>query len=574
MPPPARTPITPSTAHAPGARKGPAIWPVLLLVFTCSVLLCTLWRPWLRPLGGDWAYRELEAMRLRQGQVCYRDFFMHKAPLASYLAAGGQAAAVALGAEPLLGTRLVSILLTGIVVALAAWAWANAEGSRAAGALAGLAFASMTYVGLSTASGIEPKMGMLAVGLAAILAAQAGRWVLAGAFTGAAALFWQPGVLFLLALAPEPLLLAWRDRGRPPQAHGLGTSLRAGVWPWAQMALGFAIPLGLAAAYFASQGALRDAWQQAAGFNLPYTHSYLLSFGGAVRRFGAIWVAGHGRNLDLLVLAGSGLCAYLVKRGPNWPAGRPLLTYGLLALIASLINMQDASDTVPLLPVVAPLAGVAIFRALRWLWRRWRADEWLGPLTWRGALALASGGLVAFGMLDALTEQLPYTLEQQRADVHALVYEHDPSGRVYAPGLPEAVVLTGAPALSRYAYLYNGVAAWIQATQPGGLRAMIAGVEAKHPGVVLVAKHPAYDPDYAPLYRWLDAGYKLEAVRIYDYYYLPVPAGFGGALLRGLFPGDDSPFTAGVTVGSRMWVWRLRTKPIAAQGRVGHAEGR
>ncbi len=507
-----------------------------LVVFLAGLAILVARRPWQRPLDVDWAYRELEGQAIRRGEVPYRDFFLHKGPLGGYVAALGQAGAVRAGGDFLLGSRALDMLMAAGAAAFLAWAWANAIRSRAAGAFGGLVLLAFHYYGAAATSGVEPKIAMACGAFAALVAFQGGRPLLAGALAAVATLFWQMGALVLLVLLVE---LAWQRR--PAR-------------DWARLGIGFGLPMGAMAAYLGSQGALRTAWQDAVLFNLPYAELYARGPFGAVGFALSIWRRTYACDLDLVALGLVGLAAFPWRA--RWADGRPVLLLGGLSLVLLLVNMQDSSDTLFLLPYIAAFAGLGLWRLARRLWSLSVAKgERIGFLTWPRACGLVALLLVAHAVAKGLTEYWPTTLADQRRAM-ARAETHMGPGPVYAVAAPEALVLTGRRSVSKYWYLYNGVAQWIEAHEAGGLLREMARVETERPAVVLIDRTAFWDEAYAPFCRWLFAHYRLQARYYQRYYYHPSGRGVIVSLLRPVAERRGRPWLPPVRREAQVQLWK------------------
>ena len=285
---------------------------VALFVF---VSLLTRWLGFaVEILDVDESAHIVGAWEIGRGRLLYRDFVNNKPPLlyVFYLAAQW------LGGPSLPGVRLVTALL---VLPLTAWGLVAFERDRVRGVLAGLVFLlfSAAFIGHDMlAAHAEVFMVVPATWALALVATESrarSLWRLGGAgiLMGIAFLFKYQVATWGVALAAAAAVACHRDRGLKAVPGALGA-----------LAVGFALPLALTYAWFASRGAARDLVYWTLSNNLAYSAnpitaaeaveravSYALPFGLAtVPLWWAAWrsFTSEGRSYRTWLLAGLLVC--------------------------------------------------------------------------------------------------------------------------------------------------------------------------------------------------------------------------------------------------------------------------
>ena len=229
--------------------------PILAIALLAAVRFCHLDVLWVEE-----AYPIAAARAMLAGKALYRDIWFDKPPLSALLY-------VLIDAR----TGFVLRLAGALFVAFAAWAawraasqiWRRAPGEAPPASLDVCAWAALltaffvTFDFPATAIALTPDLLTLPFHLLAVGAAAAGQPFLAGLFCGVA-LGFNGKALFILAVC---LLWRWRDAPR--------------------VLAGFCLPVGLIAAWLASQSALaaywREVWVWGAAYSrdTPLAHPFL-----------------------------------------------------------------------------------------------------------------------------------------------------------------------------------------------------------------------------------------------------------------------------------------------------------
>lgn len=329
---------------------------LLLAGGVCLHLGLATWYAVNRPIDGDEGYYGLAARLVAEGRTPYADFFYPQAPLLPYLYAP---AAAAVGAPQLPGLRLLSVVLSGLGVVLAAGWLRRAHADRPGVALAALALFALspevilwhTTVKTFAWTSLVSLAGLVAMDRALAAPARRAIWyALGGGLFGLAVgarLLFAP-----VALVPAVWLLRRRS-GRDP---------RGAVWWLAGLAVGLA-PVWLALAHDPAV-----FWFDNLGYH-RLRFSELADRPAVVRRLAGLAVLGRtlATNpglLALVLLAGWGAVA---RRRRGQAPGSPLAAVSLLAagvhtlagLVPEPVYMQYFTGTLPALLVPAAADGLA-----------------------------------------------------------------------------------------------------------------------------------------------------------------------------------------------------------------------
>lgn len=441
------------------------------------------------PIVTDVRYYVYFAARMADGAVPHRDFFDNKTQLATVAGAALHAAATHLGLDPLRTMRTGYLALTGLAALLLfAIHRSLRDGACIAGLLGMLCYLGFSLLGFLPAIGPLPKLLMGVCASAAALLAYRGWWTLAG-FVGAVAfLDWQIGVL--AGLAVFATALCERER-RIRRAF--------------QVALGGLCGLAVACAYFASRGALDDAYRQVVLASLSRGETALArkTFAERVLQIlGTIDVACPGQAwLAVLGLVGIALYPVLLFRHRGRPTERLVIALGIFnaGIVAfSLTDYQAYGDLFALLASLAFFAGIALneaFFALRGAALRVLAS---GPERARriDGYATAAALLVALVVLRIGRPRLDIVLPDKIAHGATSLAEQQSVARKLAAataGLrvafvncPEQLFLTGRANILPFGFWNRATVSYYRtvARSPGGLSHMIA---AAHPDAIACA---------------------------------------------------------------------------------------
>lgn len=398
------------------------------------------------------------------------------------------------GLDPILSARvLFTVLSAGCCVVLSVLA-REVFGSRAAGLLAPAVFLTFErFIQLAT-DGPREKTTMVLFLLAALLLVVRRRWVLAGVCTALSTLAWQPSFAVAVTAAAVGILT-------------LGGGRRRAV---SRFIVGGMIPSGIAVAYFALTGSLHAAVNGFVLVNLLYTHQpSVLSAPANTLRF--LW---QGYHLSLVVFA-AGLVALVLltmaQLRPLLSAGQDatprraravaITTIGVAALTASawtMVAFNGSPDLFELLPFGALGAAGAVLALGRWLTPRLTVAT-------VGALTAAAVALAAVESVNTTS----YRLDQQRADVTAVLAAAPSGATLLSINAPEVLAISGRTNLSHYQVFDGAINAYLKHRWPGGLMGYSHYVGHLHPTLIAVASgYTTAWPQHLLLrhYRWVGHG--------------------------------------------------------------------
>lgn len=401
-------------------------------------------------LGRDAGIYAYAGQQVADGQAPYVGILNRVGPLAHLLPGVGVIGARVVGADDIIGIRVVFVLLATACVGLVYLLGRDLFRSR----LAGLAAASALlcfqgFINLATSSPRE-KTAMVLFLVAMLLAVVHRRWATAGFCIALATLTWQP--VFLIALAGTvTTVLVGLPSGR----------MRALL----RVAVGGLVPAAVTLGAYAVIGEVRLFLDDFLLINARYTDQQ-----GILKRPRLAWsflVEGYGASLVVigvgLVVLLSLTAAALVRRQGLREARTAALVGAGVASVVALLWTGRAYNSWPDVFFLLPLAAVGIGGL---------ASELRHRLPVRGAVGITvAWTLVATAM--AVTYSVTnrdHSLANQRASVEA-VLEVVPRARMLSVAAPEPLVLAGKRNPSRLQLFGNGLIDYVEDTWPGGIYA-------------------------------------------------------------------------------------------------------
>ncbi len=470
-----------SATNGPKAYGHPgAPWLVWLggLVFLLS------FRPFSRPVLLDPATWDYMSVALADGVVPYRDIFLHKTPAAIFVGAAGAAVASLLGGSALAGAHLTFIGLGAAGPALLYTLCRTHLGPALALAAAGFMLSFDPWV-VGSVEGVSPKVLTTVLGLACLLAAERERWAIAGLFGGAATLAWQPGVAFLLGAA-------WQLTRGPF------------VRRWIRLCMGAAVVPALLLAWLAAVGGLDDFWWQAVIFNVHYIRLHARTPWETVIHLWDRLVAWAPLEMILGMVALPGLLA----SGARLPSG--LAVFGLIYGAMLFISFQAWPDTILL---VAPLAAL-LATGLGALCCRQFGER-------RARLIVMGVALILAPVATNDRLRPPLDFQAQSAFMQGLAAELDADDDVLVISLPEFLIHTARHSIWKWPYLWFGVDRFAAEHTPGGFDAMLEGLNARPPALILIARR-WQGPLRDRFEQWAATRYTRSEYRIYAHTFRPI----------------------------------------------------
>lgn len=545
---------SPITSHLTGFR---------LALVAAGLMAAVLWLRWpgigFQVWNVDEAIHAAVARTLLDGGVLYRDAIDQRTPLSYYAVAG----LFALCGEN--NIAALHVFAAGLIAATALLVWLIGRTLRApvAGGLAALLYpllgSGMLAAGDANALNTEWFVAFFTSAAALVFLRgdtrpSPARVAATGALLGLAFLSKQPALLELGAPALVVVFLAVRAA-----REGASEEALLGVAPRREirgltgrlfaLGAGWALPVGLVAAAFASAGAGRDA--------VFYTWTYNLTYYGpevsAPERVAAGFalfrlLAGFAPLALLAALATAGWSAWRVAQRQPTPAESAtnpallyLLAWALLALAAAASGGRDYQHYfIQTLPPVALLAGLGLAALATWA-----RDARHGFLT---------RGLAALALLAALAAPLWHSAQARHrtqpvdpsARVSAYIKTHtNPTDKIFVWGYhPDIYLFADRRPASRFVYasFITGLVPWTNtaperdtryAIVPGTLETLVQELTA-HPPAFIVdcsaganrswAKYPL--EKFPALRDFVRTRYQLEAGEQF------LPQGFGLYRLR------------------------------------------
>ncbi|AOS44956.1 hypothetical protein Verru16b_02025 [Lacunisphaera limnophila] len=544
-------------------------------VAALTLLALTLWLRW--PSLGfslwnvDEAIHAAAARTLLDGGVLYRDAVDQRTPLSYYAVAAVFAVA---GENNLWAVRLFIAALvaaTGGMLFLAARAIRDPTAGVAAGLLYVLLATSVLFQGDANAANTEWFVAFFSSAAAAVFLTggalpSLGRLLATGLLAGCAFLSKQPALLDLSAPLAAVLYLGWRQ----------ARSARAVLADLAAIATGWGLPIGLALAYFAAHGALRDAVFYTWSYNLAYYGPEITTATRVASAVVPLQLVGTQPLLLVLWLAGSLVIVHrLLQRqpAPAESASNPALVYLAVWTLAGLGGAASGGRsfdhyTIQFLApfclgaglVLAHLAAVA------------RAAARTRSLRVVAALILA--GVAGHALVAAWSARERTLPEDPSIRVSAYIREQSaPADRIFVWGYhPDIYLHADRRPASRFLYasFLSGLVPWTNiapgrntayAVVPGTMDTLLAELTARPPRYIVDCsagpnrhwqKYPL--DDFPALQGFIRARYRLEKPEQF------IPQGFRLYVL--LAPGEAAATPAAPPLAAEL----AATLPLGTLG--------
>ncbi|NUR09604.1 MAG: hypothetical protein HOQ22_02005 [Nocardioidaceae bacterium] len=461
----ATTPIP----SAPARSRGLGAWLRTLdpmLPLTCAVALGVyLLHGFGGALSRDIALYSYAGQQVADGVPPYVAVLNRAGPLAHLVPGIGAFAAQLVGADELLGMRVLSLVIAVACIGVAYLLGRDVLRSRVAGLASAAALLCFQGVATYATYGPREKTPLLLFLLVALLASAHRRWVTAGVMIALATLTWQPS--FFAAIVCTLVVIAV-DR----ESGGVRSALKVVV--------GGLLPPTLFLVAYAATGHLRVLLDDFVLINWRYTEqvSYLddLSTLYAVLDDGFGWT----KWVFVVGMAAVPFAAYRALRSP--------------------LTRRDLSSAV--------LAGATAALMIGWWWSTKAFNGWadvffllpeacLGFACLVAAVArrfsprtaVAAG--VAWGLAStALTvwyvvDTRDHRLDQQRAEtagVLGALPAHD--RQILSVSAPQPLVLAHQRNPNRVQLFSNGVIAYLDDTWPGGHEGFADTIDQDRPAVV------------------------------------------------------------------------------------------
>ncbi len=406
------------------------------------------------------------SLEIAEGMIPHRDIFVHKTPGAALLGATGAWLAPRLAdASPLTGTVAIYLLLGALGPALLYAICRPRMGIIGALAAAAL-MVSFDQWPVAVFEVVRPKVAMVTLGLASILAAERKRSLTSGLFATASVLCWQPGLCFAAGsawalLSPIPRVGARTEDDRS-RLYALASFLAGAT------ALAFAF-----LAWLAFAGALADFFSQTVLFNLQYVRLKAITPATTVARLARILSWWDPFEAILAIVAMAALVGSVRGRRHLPPS---LIVMGGVYTAMVFASLQGWPDTLPFVPLLAAIITAGFIGLGQWV-------HLPGLLT--AALLLSA---VWAGALPANVRMHPRVdLEAQGRFYRKLAEGIDPGSPVIAISLPEFLIHNGRRSAWKWPYMWNQVDRFAAAAY-GGFDALFQELEHIDPAMIVVGR--------------------------------------------------------------------------------------
>ncbi|MCW2793755.1 MAG: hypothetical protein JWO76_2853 [Nocardioides sp.] len=406
--------------------------------------------------------------KVADGVPPYVGILNRAGPLAHLIPGIGAFAARAVGIDELFGMRLLFTLISVAAVGVTYRLGRDVFRSQLAGL--GAAAALLCSHGFVTYATYGPreKTAMVLFLLCALLATTHQRWVVAGAFIALGTLTWQPVFLAAIAGAVVALLLGVRT-GR---LRALG-----------ELVVGGLVPTAITVGWYAAIGHLQVFLDDFLLINARYTEQISpLDYPGwiweiLVRGYGwSLWVFIVGA-LAVLVLA---VHAAITRTWRREPADAALVGAGATIVVGFLWSLR-AFNGWPDAFVMLPAAALGIGGLVAAFGRRFP-----GRTTVVLALAWVLAATTATVVFSAGTRN--HQLDEQRADVAAVLSLLPADPTVLSVEAPEPLVLGHLTNLSRFQLFGNGLEEYLEDTWPGGSAGYGRWVAERRPTLIALGR--------------------------------------------------------------------------------------
>lgn len=386
--------------------------------------------------------------QVAEGIPPYGGILNRAGPLAHLIPGIGAFVARTIGADDVLGMRVLLMLISVACIGVAYHLSRDIFGSRLAGLATAAAMLSFQGFIEYATYGPREKTAMVLFLLCALLATVHQRWGTTGFFIALATLTWQPVFLAAMTGAVAAVLLGVRS-------GTLKALLRLGV--------GGLIPTAITVGSYVAIGQLQLFLDDFLLINARYTDqgSMLLHppevWQLMVGAYGwSIWVFLVG-FVSVLALSVRALASRTTRREP---ANAALVGSGVLLVTGTLWSLK-AFDGWPDAFFMLPASALGIGGLTVLVGRR---------IPGRGAVALTVAWAVAATAMSVSYSigSRDDTLIEQRADVEAVLAALPAKARILSVEAPEPLVLAHQRNYSRLQLFGNGLIDYVDETWPGG----------------------------------------------------------------------------------------------------------
>jgi hypothetical protein len=463
-------------AAAPAPRRTlPPAWRDLWL-WACVLVALLVYLPhgFDGYLTRDLALYSYAGQQFAEGVPPYLGVINRAGPLAHAIPGIGTFAARLVGADDMLGMRVLFLLITLAAIAVSYWLGRDVFRSRVAGLVAAGTLLCIKGVVDYATWGPREKTSMLFFFLVLMLTMAHRRWALTGVLIALTTLTYQPAFLPAMAGVVTAIMVGM------PRSRRLVSLVR--------VAVGGLVPTVLVVGAYVAIGELQVFLDDFLVINAQYTEQVsLMEEPGTVVTF---MIEGYAAS-GIVFLLGLGLVVWLGVRAVRHPDTRedvswPVLAACLAILAVGVLFALKAFNGFPDAFFLLPAAQLGLGGALLLLTQR---AAGVGRAAVAGFLVLT----VAMAAWHSVVER-DDTLDDQRRDVDAVMSLLPPDSRILAVEAPQPLVLTEQRNLTRWQLYGNGLMGYLDDSWPGGRDGHARYLLGREPAVVALGR--LEEPDW------------------------------------------------------------------------------
>jgi hypothetical protein len=437
-------------------------------------------------LSRDLAVYSYGGQQVAEGVAPFVAILNRAGPLAHLVPGAGAWVGRLVGVDDILAMRFTLMLVAVATIVVVYLLGRDLFGTRGAGVAAAAAMLSCEGFLRYATLGPREKTTMVCLLALGLLAMVHQRWGTAGAMVALSTLSWQPVAFPAVAALVVAALLGAEGRARALLRIAIG-----GIVPTALIMLGYLLI-----------GKLQVFLEAFFLINLRYTQQ-----GGLLSNTGDLWSAivdSYGWSLWVMAL---GTVAMLVigvreasrptRRTPRGAALVALAVHVVVCVLWAFKAFNGWPDAFYVFPAsVMGIGGLYVLLARR--------------VPGRAAVAvLAAWVVVATGLsaVAALADR-SHELDDQRADVAAVMAILPRGSRIASVEAPQPLVLAHQRNLSRFQLFGNGLEGYVQDTWPGGIHGYAHWLVARKPTVIAVGTQSGMPTWLPPVMgsRYVDVG--------------------------------------------------------------------
>jgi len=415
-------------------------------------------------LSRDLAVYSYGGQQVAEGVAPFVAILNRAGPLAHLVPGAGAWVGRLVGVDDVLAMRFTLMLVAVATIVVIYLLGRDLFRSRGAGVAAAAAMLCCEGFLRYATLGPREKTTMVCLLALGLLAMVHQRWGTAGAMVALSTLSWQPVAFPAIATLVVAALLGADGRARA----------------LVRIAVGGIVPTALIMLFYVVIGKLQVFLDAFFLINLRYTEQ-----GGLLSNTGSLWSSimdAYGWSLWVMALGTVAMLVIGVReaRRPSrrTPAGAALVALAVLVVVCVLWAFK-AFNGWPDAFYVFPASVLGIGGLYALLARRVPARIALAVLaTW---VVVATALSAAAALADRSDE-----LDDQRADVAAVMAILPPGARIASVEAPQPLVLAHQRNVSRFQLFGNGLEGYVQDTWPGGIDGYARWLVARKPTVIAV----------------------------------------------------------------------------------------